>query len=1316
MIAIYSCYTGILWKILPMNEAMWSGLGPPHLALGHMSIDDAMLDLSPVDEAPEVLNLDEIFPDHVNEICEEDGYDICPVEYTFDDYDSGPVGESEIDSYWTSIYGNYDALNLEDSRLNGKEFVRSKTLPTIPVYKYLQPEEICPPPAPDDRRCSSPPSTLPIFQGSPLLGLHPQSDSPSPNPGLAPNLHVRKNSASPAARRRGVERGRLRSYSADRRRRSKQEKSAAWSLDDDENEPDVLTSATTQESRNVPLYYTTPPKANMANMAVEDRRGSLTGSKGLSRLARRLSQKERRTRDTDGLEKRTLRQRSVSLDCGDGRRVSLLTAAYTSCNNDDKTLSTSPSMPSKLANKSGGVSPNAKLIRNTSGKRKGSADVIDGSLLFLSRVEKKKLERKLTGMDSQALFDAVEHQDLDAVKTLLETSNYDINCTNDDGFVPLDIAIMTNNMPLAKLMLKHGAKENTKWFNNQQVLEKLTGLVNNAARRVVDLMATVVNGASGKANISSSQHRDNERLLSFWEFRHRLLKRMKLGYEQATIPDSPTTVTLYVANNSSLLVNFKEPANHNGAIITRYKVEWSCFEDFHPLAGETVINSDEHRYQIPNLTQGNTYYVRVTAGNIKGYGPFAASDPPYAVPSSWREVDNMPPRSDGKLKLLDTLFTNIRNARPADASEIKDTVGESPLHQRKPNVKKSFKNLFTAPKFQKNLKSRGVYIASLLYNEDRVLVAEDTIPIVEVDENFTSTSLHTDFHWMMKVACTWEDVKSLRQDMDKNSSSSTVHFRSKLLQAAAQLQNGLGIQDLGQFHYRMFKDSVGTIMFVIVNHIRDPKSVNTSNTRWTPLTKLQKRLSVPTLTENTNANALDMVMTSLTEIIRYDANSKKPMSPGLYLGYLKLRSSVDLIRVMVPERIPNIVPHVKIRGCPNVSREEWEWVQNLSANDVKEDPSPGQVNFQNLLTNSCKDLLNNLGISEDDAISHRLYDLEVIELSDDVSFLLLLPPVEHVCSVPGHNDELSSKEGFLTPPVQVFEMVHMCTYQRDFINRYSRLSSILEMDLQLAQQAQREAFSTEEVTASKERLEMVTKFQATLDEAWRGMRWTMDIITYGRDKTVRGGLPLGVLYAPPPSPNCSPEMYRKDMEHVTSSASDLGYHSDRNSADYNMDTQNNQSRDRNSACDMDMTDFTGDSTVTSGYCSHNLSDDASLVSNASNTMPGILRVFAAYETGLSKGTSVKLHVTLRTTSREVIDLVVQQLNRATRMRHPSGPFYTDEQLEDFCLVAVIGARERVLRDDYQPLTLQNPWTKGRLYVRMRSDLLAALEQTQVTTV
>lgn len=93
-------------------------------------------------------------------------------------------------------------------------------------------------------------------------------------------------------------------------------------------------------------------------------------------------------------------------------------------------------------------------------------------------------------------------------------------------------------------------------------------------------------------------------------------------------------------------------------------------------------------------------------------------------------------------------------------------------------------------------------------------------------------------------------------------------------------------------------------------------------------------------------------------------------------------------------------------------------------------------------------------------------------------------------------------------------------------------------------------------------------------------------------------------------------------------------------------------------------------------------------------MPGILQVYAAYETGLASGTSLKLHVTPRTTAREVVDLVVKQLNMAVVLK-----------------VAVIGARERCLRDDFKPLQLQNPWKKGRLYVRQKHDVLAALEHS-----
>ena len=216
----------------------------------------------------------------------------------------------------------------------------------------------------------------------------------------------------------------------------------------------------------------------------------------------------------------------------------------------------------------------------------------------------------------------------------------------------------------------------------------------------------------------------------------------------------------------------------------------------------------------------------------------------------------------------------------------------------------------------------------------------------------------------------------------------------------------------------------------------------------------------------------------------------------------------------------------------------------------------------------------------------------------------------------------------------------------------------------------------------------------------------MDIITYARDKNVRGGLPLGVLYAPPPSPTESPMMDRREVETGTTSScsSDMGYHSDRSSGDHAVDSNY-----------YDPDHLRGGHG--GGDCAPGSAGDMEEVwTKMSTTQPGVLRVYAAYETGLTKGTSVKLHVTPRTTSREVINLVVQQLNKAVMMKGVHGSVYSEDQLEDFCLVTVIGARERVLRDDYQPLQLQNPWTKGRLFVRLKTNLLAALEHGHVTSV
>lgn len=58
----------------------------------------------------------------------------------------------------------------------------------------------------------------------------------------------------------------------------------------------------------------------------------------------------------------------------------------------------------------------------------------------------------------------------------------------------------------------------------------------------------------------------------------------------------------------------------------------------------------------------------------------------------------------------------------------------------------------------------------------------------------------------------------------------------------------------------------------------------------------------------------------LQDILSYHKRSHQRLSPGLYLGYLKLCSSVDQIKVLVTQKLPNILCHVKIRENNNVSK------------------------------------------------------------------------------------------------------------------------------------------------------------------------------------------------------------------------------------------------------------------------------------------------------------------------------------------------------------------------------------------------------------
>ncbi|KAJ8972015.1 hypothetical protein NQ314_000396 [Rhamnusium bicolor] len=537
-----------------------------------------------------------------------------------------------------------------------------------------------------------------------------------------------------------------------------------------------------------------------------------------------------------------------------------------------------------------------------------------------------------------------------------------------------------------------------------------------------------------------------------------------------------------------------------------------------------------------------------------------------------------------------------------------------------------------------------------------------------------------------------------------------------------------------------------------------------------------------------------------------------------------------------------------------------------------------------------------MDISNEDANIHRLYDTEVIDLTEEVSFIVICPSAEFLCSVPGQREILLQRGDLLSLPIQVFEMIHLNTYQNSIIRKYAKLSCLLELDAATASHLHREAFSNSEVAIAKERLSKLQDLQTKLNGIWKSVRWLMDVISFARERITHGltmryilEKEIGVctspkrslLQIPPretkvkttpgrgswPGPGGSNSIttgsnlineFSKSEQHLSTnetstqylsacSDSDSRKNSDSYSSDYfthlppsrsedmlfGIPTTSEHQRCRATTISsvsastsplLNVRPLYGGSMIsvntlnTTGTSDslHSLSSDSDsnpqprgsstpnkskckprmapsksmtnvkqnlldistkserhrpshlsiqpnllhsnlesslsksltniksltdvdvpatylrpldIVKRVENTdnlfkMPdvqtqstskeqqsGILQVFAAYETGLASGTSLKLHVTPRTTAREVVDLVVKQLNMAVVLKRKEGPIYNADKLKNFCLVAVIGARERCLRDDFKPLQLQNPWKKGRLYVRQKQDVLAALEHS-----
>ena len=124
-----------------------------------------------------------------------------------------------------------------------------------------------------------------------------------------------------------------------------------------------------------------------------------------------------------------------------------------------------------------------------------------------------------------------------------------------------------------------------------------------------------------------------------------------------------------------------------------------------PSTNEPSSNSGELECRIPNLLEGQRYFIRASFGNpkgrvtsfctnlvefvqklatlcSKGFGPFSGSTPKSVVPSTWRSVEDRTPRlSDAQLRQCQSTYQKLAYDNTMDSTEVDHDSTSASSHQ-----------------------------------------------------------------------------------------------------------------------------------------------------------------------------------------------------------------------------------------------------------------------------------------------------------------------------------------------------------------------------------------------------------------------------------------------------------------------------------------------------------------------------------------------------------------------------------------------------------------------------------------------------------
>ncbi|VIO86688.1 Uncharacterized protein BM_BM5275 [Brugia malayi] len=557
--------------------------------------------------------------------------------------------------------------------------------------------------------------------------------------------------------------------------------------------------------------------------------------------------------------------------------------------------------------------------------------------------------------------------------------------------------------------------------------------------------------------------------------------------------------------------------------------------------------------------------------------------------------------------------------------------------------RRNIRSLFVSGFQSLKVIQRGIYLVSIIYSQMKVCTVEDCLPVILVDQTQFCIEKN-EMYWAIKLSLAWGEIQTLQEA----NNSSSPNFRSKFIDAAIEMHTALRVKDIGRVYYQPIVDEINSISFIVtVRFVNGSQNAQGLTTKWLPLSKIVRKRGA--------CRAMDVLLAEIFKIINFFESSHVRLRRGLYIYN------------------------------PHITKEEWDLLRSVDIK-VSNSLTPVQFVFYTALVKAASRLLIDLEIDINFMPNQRIYRLQVFQPQFDVSFIILLPKIEDVCTVRSYSLISSVQKGCFTLPLQVFEAIHLCTYNPDFIGTYCRLSVFIEHFSTYIQYEQRNSLLEKDINIYADVLSKLDEFRHRLESTWKSVRWIGDVASIARDKRTKGVVSMKRLFA------------------VSNGMNDEVRHNEQGT------TSDKQDSTDSSTLYFDFSYMWPQSIISStnsltGLWLRNCSQPKKTPTTR------VIKVHAAYQCGFT--CSVRLQIAPTTTASEIVALVTERLAKAAT---ESGKRFESKDPEDFCLTVVVGSRERRLRDDFPLMKLQNPWGDGRLFVRRRDSVLAALQRGNETAV